>query len=72
MMLLLGLLQIIKAIFDCDTLCKDLDDQVRSGVYVAENKQFVSTLKAKRTVYLKSATILLLNSGTKYHDGTKN
>ena len=32
MMLLSGMLQIMKAIFDCDTRCKDLVDQEKSGV----------------------------------------
>ena len=42
MMLLSGMLQIMKAIFDCDTRCKDLVDQEKSGVYVAKDMQFVS------------------------------
>ena len=42
MMLLSGLLQIMKAIFDCDTRCKDLVDQEKSGVYVVEDMRFVS------------------------------
>ena len=39
MMLLFGMLQIMKATFDCDTRCKNDVDQEKSGV---NDMQFVS------------------------------